>query len=466
MLFLFVLVVQFSFAQTTTVEFTNKSYINDSIFILKYSDYISKNIDTVFKGKIDTGGHFSGTFKNEQTNYYFIPLNYYNIVFYAQANRLYSFILPDKKKLDIADELNPYFEPVEVTPGIINSDSTEINYLINDFDICYNNILYKDFKYAYHSANKTFTDSVVKSLSKRYEYSNNKYFKTYIKYKFNMLKYLTYERDDNFIIKYYFNNEQQYLNNTSYMEMFNQIFKDYLSNASVKKWGENIYSDIAKAKSPYALNISLKNNPALSNDTLIDLIILKGINDALYVNSNNFQTFPQKQLLLTLDSMTFCAKTDLQKQIAKNIQKKFNYLTSVKKATNFSMLNQDSIRISFSDLKGKFLYLHFCDIRSYSAVKEMEQINIIAKKFSKELEVVTICNKSSLSDIKKFLEKNKFSWQFLIPDNSKQILKSFNIKSLTSYVLLDPYGNIILSQAPPPDLSFEKVFINILRKRN
>jgi len=248
--------------------------------------------------------------------------------------------------------------------------------------------------------------------------------------------------------------------------MFNEIFKNYLSFSSVKKWGENIYNDIAKAKSPTALRVTLKNNPALSNDTLIDLIILKGIYDALYNKNTEYQIFPQKQLLMTLDSMTICAKTVELKQIANNIKQKYSYLNSGSKAPIFSMLNQDSVRISLSDLKGKYLYIYFTDLRSYSTKTELDLLKIISEKYKNNIEVVTVCCKSNLNKTKAYLTETDYKWQFLTPDNTKQTLNEYNIKALPSYILSDPYGNIVLNQAPPPDLSFEKIFISILKSRN
>jgi len=455
-----------AFSQQSTIILNNVTYSNDSVYIYKYSDLITKKLIPIASGIVSKDGTFTCNYMQQQTALLVIPLHYYNIILYSEPSKKYELLIPNKKTLDVADELNPYFKPTEITPGMANSDTNDLNFLINKFDENYNAFLNKNFTTAYHYARKAFTDSAINSISQKFIYSNNEFLKIYMKYKFNMLKYMAYERDNNYIAKYYFNNEQIFLNNDSYMEMFNEIFKNYLSFSSVKKWGENIYNDIAKAKSPTALRVTLKNNPALSNDTLIDLIILKGIYDALYNKNTEYQIFPQKQLLMTLDSMTICAKTVELKQIANNIKQKYSYLNSGSKAPIFSMLNQDSVRISLSDLKGKYLYIYFTDLRSYSTKTELDLLKIISEKYKNNIEVVTVCCKSNLNKTKAYLTETDYKWQFLTPDNTKQTLNEYNIKALPSYILSDPYGNIVLNQAPPPDLSFEKIFISILKSRN
>ena len=454
-------------AQKTTIEFNQKSYSNDSIFVLSYTDYITKRADTISKGKVDQYGHYSCTFNINQTINIFIPLDFFKLSFFVEPAKKYTIQIPQKKKLSVADELNPYFEPIEIIPGIEGSDSTELNSLISEFDNLYDSFLEKHFIKAYLTAQKSFTDSTISNIEKTFSFAKNNYFETYMQFKFNMLRFMSYQRNNDYVTKYNFNNEPLELNNVAYMDMFNNVFAHYFSVSATKTWGANLYDALAKAKSPAALRITLKNNPAISNDTLIDLIILKGLHDAFYDNNTaEYKSFPQKQLLMTLDSMIICSKTAELKQIAKHIQKKVNLLLSGTKAPSFSMLNNDSVKISLSDLRGKYLYINFIDTRSYSNQNDMALIKSVSEKYAKVLEVVTINCNNSFSKTREFCNLNGYKWQFLTPENSKQILKLYNIKALPSYFLIDPYGKIILSQAPAPDASFDKVFISILKNRD
>ncbi|PIP53782.1 MAG: hypothetical protein COX07_08840 [Bacteroidetes bacterium CG23_combo_of_CG06-09_8_20_14_all_32_9] len=455
------------FAQSTYISFNQNSYTGDSIFILTKADFISNKTDTLYCGKVNESGNFECKVNTGKTISVFIPLDFFRLTFYIEPGKTYKLQFPSRKKLSVADELNPFFEPVEIIPEIEGSDSCELNSLINCFDKEYDIFLAKKFIKTYYIAKKSFTDSAIYVIEKKFIWAQNPYFKTYMKYKISKLKFMAYERDNNFIIKYNFNNNSLYLNNTAYMDMFNCVFAHYFSVSATKSWGAGILEDIAKAKSPAALKQTFKNNPALSNDTLIDMIILKGLHDAFYdINTTEYKSFPRKQLLMTLDSMTICAKTPELKQIAKNIQQKVNFMISSSNAPSFALLNQDSVRINLSELRGKYLYINFTDLRSYSCANELSLLKTISEKFAQNLDVVTIFCNGSVSATREFCNKNSYKWIFLTPENTKQIVKTYNVIALPSYFLIDPYGKIILSPAPSPDANFEHTFISILRKRN
>jgi peroxiredoxin len=215
------------------------------------------------------------------------------------------------------------------------------------------------------------------------------------------------------------------------------------------------------------LHQTFKNNPALTNDTLIDLVILKGLHDAFYTGIiSEYRSFPKKQLIMTLDSMICCAMTPEFKMIAKNIKEKVSQMMPGTEAPSFSLLNLDSVPISLSEFRGKYLYLNFFDIRSYSFLNELSLLSNISKKFPKELDVITIICNGNVSQAKELIQKNDYKWHFLISENPKKIISNYNIKVLPGFYLIDPYGKIILAPAPGPDNNFEKIFSTILSGRN
>ena len=200
----FVFFVQ-SFAQVSTITFNQKSYSGDSLFIITKSDYISNNLDTIFSGKVDPEGKFECKLNLKQTSLIYIPLEFFKLSLYIEPGKTYRIQIPPRRKLSVAEELSPYFEPIEIIPGIENSDSTELNSLISQFDDEYNAFLSKSFIKAYYTAKKAFTDSAITSIQKKFNWCQNAYFKSYINYRFSMLKFMAYERENDFIIKDYFN---------------------------------------------------------------------------------------------------------------------------------------------------------------------------------------------------------------------------------------------------------------------
>lgn len=455
------------FAQSTIILFNHKSYAGDSIYIVTKADYISNSPDTISRGKVSPEGVFSCYLILKNTIFVDVPLDYFNLTFYIEPGKTYNIQFPPKKKLSVADELNPYFEPVDIIPGIKNADSSEINNVISLFDEEYNKFLSNSFVKAYYTAKKSFADSAIASIEKKFKWSNNLFFKSYKEYKLNLLRFMAYERESDYIIKETFNKNPLYLTNTAYMEAFNRVFAHYFSVVATKTWGANLFEDIAKAKSPFDIKQTLRKNPAITNDTLMDLIILKGLHDAFYDNmTTEYKAFPRKQLLMTLDSMAITAKTADLKKIAVNIKQKVFYLISGSDAPNFALLTQDSVRINLSELRGKYLYINFTDLRSYSNANEMSLLKNILTKYSKNLDLVTICCNGTVAKTREYCKTNEYNWYFLTPEDTKKIKSLYNVRATPSYFLIDPYGKIVLSPAPAPDANFDGVFNSILRGRN
>jgi hypothetical protein len=454
-------------AQKTTIFFKQKTYSNDSVEVFCLADYITENRKQLAFEKVNDTGYFECSFTIKNPTQVFLPLGIFQVSVYVEPGKIYHLLVPPKKKLDVSDELNPFFTPVNILAGIKESDSTELNSLIRNFDDVYDIFLSKNFNNIYYSAKKSIPDSAIAVMKKRFEWTKNPFFQTYMEYKINLIRYMAYERDNNYVIKYHFNNFKVSFSNPAYMSMFNDIFKHYFSVSVSKNWGGKILDDIAKSKSPWELHQTLKNNPALSNDTLIDLIILKGLHDAFYADKiAEYRSFPKKQLLMTLDSMTCCAMTPEFKEIAKNIKEKVIEMMPGTDAPSFSLLNLDSVPISLSELRGKYLYINFFDFRSYSFLNEISLLKNISNKFSKDLDVVTIICNGSITQAKDLCAKNDYKWYFLVPPNSKQILLKYHVKAMPTYYLIDPYGKIIMSPATGPDGNFESTFSSILRDRN
>ena len=456
-----------SFSQNTTLIFKNNTYAGDSIFIYTSKDLITQTETELASGKANDSGFFQCSLNISTIKQIYIPLDLFKVSFYVEPGKTYHIKIPPKKKLDIEDELNPFFKRIDILPGIMNSDSLEINYLINSFDEIYDNFLAKYFNNVYYRSKKAFADSAISSLENKFSYSDNPYFKVYMEYKNNMLRYLAYERDENYIIKYRFNNWPIQYENTAYMLMFNDLFKNYLSVSSVKKWGNKIVDDISKSKSPFELRQTLKNNPAFSNDSLIELVILKGLHDAFFAeNRSGLKRFPGKQLFMTLDSMICCPKYPCFKSIAEHIKQKAMILAPGTYAPPISLLNKDSVRIGLTDLRGKYLLINFYDFRSYTFLSDMNLLKNTANKFANQLEIVTIVRSTSPSKLNEFTTQNDFNWQFLISENEKELFKNYQVSAFPGYYLLDPYGKITMAPSPGPDGNFDAIFARILTQRN
>lgn len=454
----------YSFTQKSVITISNKTYSGEKLFVLREKDFISKQHDTIAQVKLDANGFSQININCQEPFFVTIPLYKFQAWFLVEPKRHYHIRIPNKTPLNIEDSLNAYFKPIEYFAPTIPYDSSITQNAIIELNFSIDTLIEKRLNKLRYKIKRRQVDSLLQILDNTYKYCQSQYFKDYLFYKIAWLKYFSYERDANYAIKKYFSEEPVLLNNLAYIEFFNEIFNDYLSNYATTRWGENVFTSIAKAKSPTDLRKDLRRNPAFTNDTLIDLVILKGLHDAYYSNNlPNKIKFPAKQLIMTLDSLTQIAKTAELRQIAKNIIQKINDEEKILAFENIAFYDLDDNEFYLRNFKGKYLYVSLIDFRSYNFLLDQKKIKALLNRFSEKMHVVNIVLYPQKEKLLRLIKDEQLYGKFLIARNPEKLKKQLKTLSLPAFFLYDPNGNLINSNAPPPEESILPYFIELLK---
>ncbi|NSW44703.1 MAG: hypothetical protein HPY79_02590 [Bacteroidales bacterium] len=440
-------------SQNTTISFINKSYSNDTLYVLKEKDFITKIWDTIAWAKVNNNGEWIVKLNIHSTQIVHIPLYKNEIVVCVEPNNLYKIKVPLKQPLTIEDSLNTYFEPFIFYTTILNMDSTCTHESISRLEYSIDTLVQKYFKVLHFKIKRRTVDSLLNLLSVKYDHVSSKYFKQYLFYKIILMKYLSYERDQNFIIKYYFNDKPVLLNNAAYTELFNQIFNDYLSYYATTHWGEDVSDAITKLRSPIALRKAIKRNPAFTNDTLVDLVILKGLHDAYYSNDlPNKVRFSPIGIKTILDSMIFVAKTNSLKQMATNIRQKIKNDEIIYAFEEFPFIDIDGNELYLRNFKGKYVYLMIADFRSYEFLPFLKQEKASLTRFLDKMHVINIVLYPQKEKLKHMIKSHDLIGEYLFCKNDeKQFKKYFKIKALPQFMIWSSDGKVVNNNAPSPD---------------
>jgi len=448
----FLFILSASHSQNTIISFLNKSYSNDTLYVLKEKDFITKIKDTLAWAKVNNNGEWNVRLNIDQTQMLYIPLYKNEIVVCVEPNKSYKIKVPLKQTMTIEDSLNAYFEPFTFYATILNMDSTCTHESISRLEYSLDTLFQKYFKVIHFKIKRRTVDSLLNKLSLQYAYATSNYFKQYLFYKTILMKYLSYERDQNYIIKYYFNDKPVLLNNVAYTELFNQLFNDYLSYYATTHWGENVSDAILKLRSPVALRKAIRRNPAFTNDTLVDLVILKGLHDAYYSNDlPNKVRFSNLGIKTILDSMVLISKTKPLKQIAENIRLKIQNDEIVYAFEEFPFADLDGNEMYLRNFKGKYLYVMIADFRSYDFFTILKQEKASLSRFSDKLKVVNIILYPQKEKLKQMIKTNDLIGEYLFCKNDKMFKKYFKLKALPQFMIWDANGKIINNNAPLPD---------------
>lgn len=452
-------------SQNVTLEGKAIDYANDSFVFYTYSDLITKQKKELCNIKADSIGNFAASFSVGNTEKIFTDLGIFTCSMFVEPGKNYKIILPGKSEKEIEDIVNPYFSPVEIELGIENSDSTELNFNIRNFDDYYESLIRSDVILKREQSKKL--DSIIIWLRHGFSDFDNEYFSNYMEFKFNNLKYISVQRDVLFGAREYFAGKPLLINNVAYMDFFNEIFTDFFSFYAQTEEGNRLKEDIIYAKSPSAIKETFWNSLALRDTALSDLIILKSIHDAFYTDNAGSQVvFPEKQLFQILDSVRLQSVKKTNQDIAKNIYDKVTYLKEGTMAPGFTLLNQKGDMVSLSDFKGKYVYLVFLSTQTYPCKQQIPAIAALKEKYGRTFEIVSIIVDEDFEKSLAYMKSLNYKWHFLSYGQNTTILNDYRVDAFPTYYFIDTEGKLAMSPAVSPLENFERDLYNYLKEQN
>lgn len=450
----------FLFAQRVTISSCAPEYDGMDLVFYRYSDRISNTTDSLTSAHLDSTGCFKASFSIDATTCVYVDLGANKGYFFAVPGKTYHLILPPFAPLREADRLNPYFKPEEMQLGVEESQPGELNYMIGTFDIFFNDNYNNAVDEAYMLKRPIVVDTLIAKLDTIYQGYNNKFFNSYRYYRIGLLEQMTLYRKARALSDAYFLNKPVEYANPAYMDLFNKVYDRYFLFFSRTEKGKQLISAISQHQSYSELKRVLRQDEVLSNDTLMEAVILKGLHDGFYDDK-----FPRSSMLVILDSLYFNTTIPEHRIIAENIREKVTKLLPGFIPPKFVLTDVNGKKRSLQDFRGKYVYLNFATSASYTCLQEFKGMNKIYQKYGKYLEVVSIMVDESMDDVKSFLEQTGYKWTFLDFKNHPSIVKDFDVRAFPTYFLIGPDGRMLLSPAPGPSENFDLDFFNILKAK-
>jgi len=442
----------------TEVFGSSKEYANNELIFYKYSDRITCTKEKIFSLKINENGDFRTEIDLDEITYTFGEFGIYHAYFYAEPSGSYELILPpfaDKKEKDI---FNPFFEPEEIHIGIKNLKTTDLNYLILDFDYYYDRYLSHYIMDIYYAGLDSNVDTFINNINDHYTHIDNPYFKSYKDYRIANLKNIATQKKYEMAISVaYYANEPILYDNPAYMDLFNSMYNSYFDKYLISKKGPLLYSVLNYGHSIYRLHKLLSHEIEFRNIQFREMVIMKGIQDALY--NKNLEWLP---LLTTLDSLIITTEYPLHKKIAQKIADNALNLASNTVAPIFELPDGKGKNINIKDFQGKYVYLQFANTQSYSSKLEFDLLKKIYERYKGICVFITILTDEDKDKAEKFIRNNKLDWLFLYTTINSPVISMYNISAYPTYYLIDPEGILKMSPAPSPSENFETYFFKIV----
>ena len=458
LILIFILSSLITKAQNITIKGkAHPSHIGKEVVLSDFTDYITYNLVKESSDTIDKDGYFELKLQSKNTKP--ILLNINNLIgkIYVQPNFVYGIYFPAE------DSTANHQEGTETTVDIsvYGKDSTELNALIIDFNKQYNNLFINSTdKYLSPTKINSMLDTFLLSSKKRYEHIKNPYFKNYLEYSFADF-FSNTSRSKALLNKLFIDKKTIQYHNYEYMQFFNAHFKGYLKAYASTKNGGNIYNSINAFADYKDLKNQFKEDKSITNDTLRELLILKGLIDFYYSPD-----FDKKQVQSVIEQLYRETKVQEHKNISFNILQIINQLQPGAKAPDFVANDKNGQSVNLYNYKGKHVYLNFFSSESETSQKEMQKIIDLKKKFNDKVTFISVCLDDSVKTYKAYLKANpKQDWTILHQTKNSSAKQNYNIKTLSGFFFINPQMQLAQSPALMPSEGIEYKFNALFRPR-
>lgn len=424
------------------------SHAGKPINLFLYSDLITYTQTREASDTIDKNGYFELDLQIDHTQPAELQIENLTGKLYIQPDFVYGITYPERDSS--IDRRGDVSVPVQL--GVISADTTELNTMIIDFNRLYNKV-FSNLGTEFLNRNRLHKkiDSLEFLCKLRYFKNKNRYFTSYLDYTLADIN-SNATRGKNFMTSRYILDKPVQHQHYEYMAFFNTFFKGYLNAYSSTIPGENIYHIINTTGSYKVLNVFLKNDPLLKNDTLREMVIIRNLWDYYFSPQ-----FDNHQVVDIIEQFRQETKIDVHKKIAENILTIVNKLQPGSKAPEFSAIDRAGKEVSLSDFKNKYVYLNFFSTQSLNSLNEMPKVMDLVKKYGDKVSFISICTDDSIKTYKEYIKANpKYTWTILYNGTAYSSAKKvYNIKGVPACFFINNYGTLMQSPAQTPTQGFE-----------
>lgn len=432
-------------------------------------DYITGAQQLLAETTVNDSGSFRLVFELESTGMITLRCNKLKGYLYAEPGRTHRVGFPHRDSLKM---VNPDME-YETELRIYSTDSTEVNLLVIDYNQRFDAFWKKNYQHFLYKASISKLDSFHAEMRKHYARVQNPFFLNWMDFVLASLEDATFHSEKKLAEQYlvykdtaagkkasYARKRPIYYENSEYMAFFNSFFDDYMYKNSIKREGEHISPAINVKGSYEDLLLAMKNLRFLENDTLRELVMLKGI-----FQSYNNPAFISRNLLSIAQQVSSRSKVPEHRVIARNIVAFYTKLSEGGTAPGFSAVDRKGKPVTLENFKGKYVLLNFYATWNSHSVAEQKILPELQKKYKKVV-FVSVSLDQDTAAWQRFLKANpKMNWNMLHYNFNEKLKEDYQLLALPAFFIIDPEGRFWSVPADPPSGRLEYDLYKITRPK-
>lgn len=427
-------------SESQNVSIEAESNVPDELIrVMVFPDMVSWKGNLLAQARSDRQGNFKIQFTVESISYIRLYVGLESVGFYVKPASSYEILIQCHEN----QGLQSYFE--KVPPALVFHRATD-NMLqegVSAIDQTVNAFLLKHFDDLYRRQRTDLIDSLSLELMRKYD-PQHAFLRQYATYKIASSELAVQRQGARAIAeKYYVNHDVQY-NMMSYMDLLHEVFGDYfLVN---RKYSAEGFREAFRKDFPAFRNY-LRNDPMLSEDNkLNELIILINLQQLF-----NTQGFDKK---ITLKHLAFLKQYGLfaeNKNIASNLIHQLQLLEPGTNAPLFALNDANGKTNKLIDYQDQIVVLHFINSYCSGCEASFAQLEQIQKKYTTQIQVITIATEESFAEYVKLFSRNEYSWPLLNLDGNILLLEEYQVRTFPEFIVIGKSNKIALAPASSPD---------------
>ena len=413
---------------------------NALVRLLIYNDMLTYEQTLVYETKSDNDGNFLIEADVEDVVMAQIAVNLERVDLLIKPDASYELeiVIPEQKN-DVS-----YFERESPTLKIININDDELytqyhvsNMIIDDF-------LYENFNQIYRNRRLSLLDSLELVIKRNIPQIQSDFVKDNIRYRKAAIQMVVNNDNGKKVINQYFNKQDVQYSNPAYMNLFHEIFANYLAS---RQFGASdlrymLYQDYDRFMS----YLKEKDVFLAENQNLAELIVAYNLKRMYYELQDD-----RKVILEKLKSIGQNTKNQKNKDIVNDILKQIDRLSFNSEAPDFSLNDRNGNLVKLADFKENMLLVQFVNKVSAMTDYQFELLKDFSNQWQDTIQIVTIATKESFDDFEKLFEEKNYKWKLLNLENEILLLEKYRIKTYPDYVIIGTNGKIGMSPAPSPE---------------
>lgn len=458
LLFCFVFSIPIGVSQNVTIKGIAQKQENKEVSLWAYNDYISRSEKKITSSEIDSVGNFRLEFNSKAIQYVTLKVEKNIASMYIEPSNNYEVILLPP---DSAVYQNPNLEH-DVKISINIKSKTEINALTIDYDNRFDEFLSNKYAAFVRRNPQAQIDTFKQAAHEYYSTVQNPYFQAYIKYSIAALEQKT-QRSEKKLYTDYLDSKPILYNHPEYMNFFNTFYKQKLQGIVRGKNGYDVQFQIKERNSFSGMMNVLKLHSYLENDTIRELVAIKGLYEGYYDG-----TFKRAVIISLLEQVVSETTIPEHQRIAQNILNSFSKLQVGAIAPFFELPDKTGRTHSLDELRAKkYVYLMFFDADNTASMQQMKVIPSLKKTYGSKIDFVAVSSHKTNAELADFCTKNpKYDWLFLYDNTGSVLRTNYEIKIPPAYFLINSDGKFVQVPAESPDENIESVFYELTKRKD